>query len=383
MKKQSKKTVNRAKMLYADSEKSADMLYLGGVFVPDPFLAFVIGGKRICFVNGLEYGRVSKSSAFDAVYSLEEALIEAAAFFKKKKAELIDLIKFFVAKNAVDELIVPMDFPAWLYAGLQKESVAITVCEGLLFPERAIKTAEQAALIEEGNQASIAGFMAVEAILEKSLIKNGFIYYKKQLVTAEMLKAEIEIACLRSGGISSHTIVACGDQACDPHCGGSGPIKPNELIIVDIFPRVKHTGYFGDMTRTFLKGKASSVQKKLVKTVKTAQSMAIKLVSACIAAKVVHQVVCDHFEQSGYKTEKVNGVPQGFIHSTGHGVGLDIHEMPRLSNNADKLEEGMVVTVEPGLYYPGVGACRIEDVVLVKKAGHKLLSQYHYKWEIE
>lgn len=373
----------RAVLLYGDSESNADLLYLGKLFVPDAFLACQLEGKRsVCFLNQLEYARGVKESEFEDVYSLEDALKESKKVFRKEKAGLVDLVKYLAQVEGVNEFIVPERFPAGLYADLKHARIAVSIAEGPIFPQRAVKSAAEADKMREGNKASEAGFAVVEEILRSSKIKGRTVYYKSKPLTAEYLKYRIEVACLEKGAVSSHTIVACGDQVCDPHCRGSGTIYANELIVVDIFPRVTNTGYYGDMTRTLLKGKANEAQKQLVHAVHEAQKAALGVIKAGVSGKKVHEAVVGYFEKAGYTTGVVDGVPQGFIHSTGHGLGLDVHEEPRLGKIGGKLKVGNVVTVEPGLYYPGVGGCRIEDVVWVKKAGIEFLSDFHYDWMI-
>jgi Xaa-Pro aminopeptidase len=218
--------------------------------------------------------------------------------------------------------------------------------------------------------------------LREATIQQGKLHYQGKFLTSERLKEEIEIACLRAGAVSGHTIAAGGDQACDPHCSGSGVLRANELIIIDVFPRVVATGYHGDMTRTFLKGKASEEQKRLVATVRAAQQKALESIRAGVTGDSIHQKVVDHFEEHGYRTDRAAKQPFGFFHGTGHGLGLEVHESPRLSAGGPKLRAGQVVTVEPGLYYPGLGAVRIEDVVRVTKEGSEMLSNCHYRWLI-
>jgi Xaa-Pro aminopeptidase len=191
------------------------------------------------------------------------------------------------------------------------------------------------------------------------------------------------MACLAAGGVSSGTIAAGGDQACDPHQRGAGPLRPNELVIVDVFPRMSATGYFGDMTRTFLRGRASDRQRELVAAVRAAQTAALKKIRAGVDGRLVHLAATEVFESRGFKTEVGKAGSTGFFHGTGHGVGLAIHEPPRLNRTANiLLKKGSVVTVEPGLYYPGLGACRIEDVVQVTEAAPRLLSSLPYDWEL-
>ena len=183
----------------------------------------------------------------------------------------------------------------------------------------------------------------------------------------------------------SGLIAAAGDQAVDCHCSGSGPIAANVLIVVDIFPRMSTSGYYGDMTRTYLKGRASASQRRLVKTVREAQQLALSLIKPGVSGASIHKAVSTFFEQRGYATglNPSSGYHEGFFHGLGHGLGLDIHEERSLSLRGTRaLRAGMVTTVEPGLYYLGLGGCRIEDVALVTEKGCELLSKHSYRWEI-
>ena len=195
-----------------------------------------------------------------------------------------------------------------------------------------------------------------------------------------MLRAEIDSAVLRAGGVPTGTIVAGGDQACDPHERGHGPLHADSLIILDVFPRDAKSGYFGDMTRTVLRGRASEAQRKLWETVKAGQALALKRIKAGIDGMTIHKAIQEFFASRGFTTGVRNGRRVGFFHGTGHGLGLEIHEHPRLQKVV--LKDRQVLTVEPGLYYPGVGGARQEDVVVVTKTGCRILSRFPKQLEI-
>ncbi|HET7625976.1 MAG TPA: M24 family metallopeptidase, partial [Verrucomicrobiae bacterium] len=202
-------------------------------------------------------------------------------------------------------------------------------------------------------------------------------------LTSEKLRGIIETAILQTCGVANRTIVAGGRQGCDPHESGHGPLRANETIILDIFPRSQKTGYFGDITRTVVRGHASEAIRKLYDTVLRGQKLAFEKVRANCATAEVHKTVQDFFESQGYKTGKRNGRMEGFFHGTGHGLGLDIHEAPRMgSNSTGILKTGMVVTVEPGLYYPDLGGVRLEDVALVTNRAPRNLTRFEKILEI-
>lgn len=377
-----KNTVIR--FLYAASEASADIFYLSGVFVPDAFLAFEVGSRSYGVVNRLEFGRVAAQSRLDEVLLLE-SVKEAAAKRLKRAPKAVgpsELMQYFAKEFAADSVEVPADFPAIYYAELQAAGLKVAVVSDEFYPQRAIKTEAEARAIRAGNAASAAGIRAAEAVLRDSVIDGKRLKYRGRTLTSERLRTLIDQACLEKGAVAHNTIVAGGAQGCDPHEGGHGPLKPHELIIVDVFPRVQKTGYHGDMTRTFLKGRANDAQRALVGAVKAAHQAAMDKVKAGVAGGTVHQAACDVFDAQGYVTERRGDGFVGFIHSTGHGLGLEVHEAPRLSPGAPRLRKGQVVTVEPGLYYPEIGGCRIEDVVWVTADGSEKLSSMHYRWEI-
>jgi Xaa-Pro aminopeptidase len=153
--------------------------------------------------------------------------------------------------------------------------------------------------------------------------------------------------------------------------------------VVDIFPQRIEDGYWGDMTRTYLKGRASDAQRRLVRTVKRAHKLAIEMIKPGVRGGRVHEAVEQFFAREGYETDKIQPEPKGFFHALGHAVGLEIHEEPIMRHGADfRFRKGMVMTVEPGLYYRGLGGARIEDVVHVVPGGNEKISAAPYKWEI-
>lgn len=370
-------------LLYAASEHSADLLYFGGFSAPDPFAALEAGGRKLALFNALEFGRAKKESSFDEVLSLEEYQEKARKRWKTAAPSVAQVIATLAFERGQKLFTIADDFPAALASKLNALGVKTRFADGALFPERELKTAFEILALKEGNRCAARGIDAGARLLRAAKVRGGKLFYKGEVLTSERLKFAIEVACLEAGSLSLNTIAAGGDQACDPHCTGQGPIRANELVIFDVFPRVQKTGYFGDMTRTFLKGRASDAQRSLVAAVAAAQKGALKAITAGVNGRAVHRGVIAEFEKRGYKTTRTEKGARGFFHGTGHGVGLEIHEMPRLSGAVDcTLAAGAVVTVEPGLYYPGLGACRIEDVVQVTDGKPRMLSSYPYEWEL-
>jgi Xaa-Pro aminopeptidase len=370
-------------LLYASTHHSADMLYFGRVEVHDPFIAFGLpNGKKITIQSALEFGRVKKNGGFDAVLPLEDCRARARKRFNAK-AGVAEIIATVAKEHGVRRFRVPDDFPAHLYVKLTKLGLRLELACGLLFPEREIKTAREAEFIREGNRLCSVGFTVAERILRAARIKGRTLVHRGKVLTSESLRFALETAIREQGGDPRDTIVAGGDQACDPHERGSGPLHPHELIIVDIFPKVLATGYHGDMTRTYLKGRPREVQRRMVATVREAQLRATRAIRAGVDGREIHGLVSECFMEAGYETRHGKKGSVGFFHGTGHGLGLEVHDPGRISPAVSApLKLGSVLTVEPGLYYPGLGGCRWEDVVQVTKGPAKMLSRHPYRWEI-
>ncbi len=368
-------------LLYSDTARSADALYFGGVDVPDPFVALGVRGRKIAVVSALEFGRVKRASDFGTVLPLESWVERARKAWPRRKPGPAHVIALLARELRTGALTVPGDFPAGLYQELRDLGLRVEVSQGPLFPQREVKTPAEAEALREGNRCSAAGIAAAERVLRASRAKSGRLLYKGSVLTSERLKVAVETACIEEGSVSNSTIIAGGDQACDPHNRGSGPLRPNEMIIVDVFPRVSATGFHGDMTRTFLKGRPSDAQRSIVAAVRAAQLAALATIRAGVDASAVHRKVSETFVSRGFETRSTASGSVGFFHGTGHGLGLEVHEPPRMNAVSDyPLKKGTVVTVEPGLYYPGIGACRIEDVVQVTAGSPRMLSRYSYEW---
>jgi len=371
-------------LLYASTHHSADILYFGGVEMHDPFIAFGdTRGRRITVQSPLELGRVKRTSRFHTILPLDACRERAQQRFTGKVGTA-EIIATLAKEYKIRRFRIPADFPTHLYLKLTGLGIKLTLAEGMLFPEREIKTDHEVTCIREGNRLCAVGFAVAEGILRASRIRGRQLFYRGQVVTSENLRCAIETAILGEGGSPQDTIVAGGDQACDPHERGSGPLRPHELIIIDIFPRVTANGYHGDMTRTYLKGRPREVQRRLVATVREGQKLALKAIRAGVVSSTVHEIITECFAEAGYETRHGKQGSVGFFHGTGHGLGLEVHDpgVGISSRVSAPLKEGSVLTVEPGLYYPGLGGCRWEDVVQVTRGAPRMLSHHPYNWEI-
>ena len=373
------------RLVVAASETSADIVYPTKFWAPDAFMLLVQNGRLTLLLSDLEVDRGRKQAQADEIVSLSE-FTEAAENKKAlgKNPEYGKVLACFLRSRRVRRAEVPADFPLGLADTLRKAGIALKpVTNGNFWPERERKTPEELAHLRRAQKITAVGMARAVEVLEAAEIgKKNTLRWGGSALTSERLRSEIDTAVLRAGGAPGDTIVAGGEQACDPHERGSGPLRAGELIILDIFPRDAQSGYFGDMTRTVVKGQATDAQRKLYSTVQAGQKMALDGLRAGADGIKLHEQVKQFFKNEGFPTEKRDGRWVGFFHGTGHGLGLELHENPRY-NKTKKFQPGQVFTVEPGLYYPGLGGVRIEDVAAVSaEGGPQILSRFEKRLEL-
>ncbi len=365
-------------LLHSDSEDS-DQYFLSGFDAPDPFVTLYDGAVRLLFARSLEYGRArSESRAASVERYVDFDHEELIAEYGRQEATDRALARF-LDSHGVESVAVPPRFPLRTADGLREQGVSVSADrESALTGIRATKTDEEIGNIREAQRANEAAMECAEELIASADIDDqGRLRHDGDVLTSERVTEEIEVALLRHGCALDETIVACGRDAADPHDRGSGPLLADEPIIVDIFPRSKATKYHSDMTRTFVRGEPDDTLREWYDLTAEAKAAALDALEPGTTGEAVHGAACDVYEDAGLPTLRSDERTEtGFIHSTGHGVGLDVHELPRVSPGGDELRPGHVVTVEPGLYDPEVGGVRIEDIVVVTEEGYENLVDY-------
>lgn len=382
----------KARLIISESEQGADMLHATGFRAPDPFVWLESCGRRSILLSDLEIDRGRKQARVDEVVSQSEleAALEKKATKRKQasKPTAVEVIAAFLKARGGSRPLVPADFPLGLARELEEQGVRVTPVSGMFRPERQIKTPAEIRLMTEAARITEAGMeRGFEVLRAASIGPKNILRWGGGVLTSERLRIEIESAILRAGGIpAGNSIVACGEQACDPHERGHGPLKAHQLIILDLFPRAR-SGYYGDLTRTVIRGRATEAQARIWEVCLLGQKLALGSLRQGANGGVIHREVTEFFTQNGCPIRRVGvgkdgegGRWSGFFHGTGHGLGLDLHEEPRFG--AATLRAGQVFTIEPGLYIPGVGGVRHEDVALITAKGHKLLSRIKKPFEL-
>jgi Xaa-Pro aminopeptidase len=372
-------------------EHNADAYHLSGFLAPDPVICLRVAGKTYLAVSSLEYGRAEKEAPVDRLLSHDELEImrlarELKSGPKAYAAAVTNLLDELGALNA--PLVVPADFGVVYADELRARGVTLTpngkVFDGL----RRAKTEVEISHIQKTQEAVEAACAHAVRILEEAEVReDGTLEWGGETLTSERLRGEIDVELLRRGCAADGTIVAGGPQGADPHERGHGPLKAGESIIVDIFPVDLSTRYYSDMTRTFVKGEPNDGLQEMYYAVLESQEAALSMVKAGVNGKDIHNKVAEVLHAAGYKTnvhDQEEGKPltEGFFHGTGHGVGLEIHEAPRVSLADDRLIAGDVISVEPGVYDSEVGGVRIEDLVVVTEGGCRNLTSFPKRFVI-
>lgn len=374
--------MSKSCLIIDTSESNADLFYRTGFFVPDPCIYIENRGKKILVLSDLEIDRGREEATVDTVLSFSE-YIRKLPPGKRKKASFTEIVDIIFKELKIKSVSVPGRFPLKYADGLRKLGYKIIAKKSdPFFEDRLKKNKYEVESLKQSLRKTAEAMRVAVNIIGSSEIKNNKLYYKNKLLTSEFIKGEINSSLSRWGYAASHTIVASGVQGSMPHHSGAGPIFAKAPVVIDIFPRSQQTGYFGDMTRTVVKGVPSKELKKMYKVVLEGQKIGLSMIKQGVRSEYVHKAIVDYFEKSGFKTGIIDGKQQGFIHSTGHGLGLEIHEPPRVAMGDEILQSGNVVTVEPGLYYEKLGGIRIEDVVLVTNKGCEILSKFPKKFQV-
>ncbi len=354
----------QAKLLIASSEESADIFYASGFHAPDEFCYYETEQEKGIIVSPLEYSRaVSEARKDIRIFDRSQML--------KECGKDVPFPVFLSHRLGIETWQVPARFPFADAQDLIRAGIRLECARNApFFPERLCKTRTEIAAIRKSVQATEEMMRLLRSMLAETKVNSkGFLELAGNILTSEFLRSELEGTFKKMGYSASRTIIAHGPQGAEPHNIGSGPIREGEPVVADIFPRSDETGYWGDMTRTFVKGKAAPVVKKAFNAVLKASEAAKKVLRSGVIASEVHEAASEVLRSAGFQTGRTKeGLPCGFFHGLGHGVGLEIHEAPRVSPlNPKPLRAGNVVSVEPGLYYPEWGGIRLEDLVVITR----------------
>lgn len=348
------------------SSLDADMRYLTRFRTTDPVLFVKKSGEPgTIIVSQMEYERAARESTAIPVTRAQAGLTEILAEEKNRWKAYARMI----AGIAGGDVLVPPQFPAALARELEAFS-RFTVDDDTVLKQRAVKSDDEIAAIARVQEATEAAMGGAISSIRSARARKGILYRGKTPLTSEILQTEVAVALLEHGCRAVDTIISCGEDSAIPHIRGSGALREDAPIILDIFPQEEESGYTADMSRTVVRGDPSPEILEMFEAVRGAQSLAATLVRPGATGAEVHGKVVDYFRERGFESNT-----RGFIHNLGHGVGLEVHELPVLGPGGGELSAGNVITLEPGLYYPGRGGVRLEDMGVVTPDGFRDLTK--------
>jgi Xaa-Pro aminopeptidase len=358
-------------LIHGDTLRSPEQRHEVPVAVPDPFLYVERDGERHVVVSSLEVERIREADSGLEVHAMEEFGIDEllAGGMHRDDAE-VEAWTRACRELGVSEAVAPFAFPIGLGQKLWQSGVQVVADPDLFKERRRVKTEAELAGIRRAQRACEEGMRTAKAMLGEG-------------VTSEEVRAAIERVFSEHGAVADEIIVSHGAQSAIGHEMGSGAIGANEPVVIDLFPRDRASGCYADMTRTFVVGEPSDDLHEWHRLCKEGLDLALAAIRPGIAGAELHRLVCELFHEHGYQTQlsKQPGevLVDGFFHSLGHGVGLEVHEAPALGRSGEELVAGDVVAVEPGLYRSGYGGCRLEDLVLVTEDGCENLTDFPYE----
>jgi Xaa-Pro aminopeptidase len=376
----SKTTDDRAVLLFGETYHHPNIFYRSGFLAPDPVVLVDRGGDdTTLWTSRLEEGRARKEAKVKEVRCSEELGLSEMLKKAGSEQDAWSLLLQAVCKehglNAVD---VDADFPALYADQLRQADIDITPRADLYRRERRIKTPQELAAIEQTENAGMDALQRAIDVIAQADIKDGLLYRDGEPLSGDDLIYTVESRLLELGCTTTDSICAGGPDSADPHRNTSEVLRVGLPIVLDIFPFHKTTRYWGDMTRTVVRGTPPPEVQRMWDAVREAQQLGVDMIKPGVNGRDVHYAICDVFKSYGYaslpKPYRDIKSDARFIHGTGHGLGLDIHEFPRISDVDVILELGDVVTVEPGLYDPRLGGIRIEDLVVVTETGCRNLT---------
>lgn len=367
-------------LIYADTMHTPELRHEVPVPVPDPFLYVEKNGTRHVVITSFEIDRMSEAGV--QAHPLEEFGWDDLVGKGPREQQLLTLLVQAVEGLDVKDAIVPHTFPLELADSLRAKGIEITPDRSFFNKRRRAKNETEVAGIRKSQRGTEAAMDAARDLFRRAQTSNGTLTVDGETLTCELVKSAVTDVFNKHGLASDEMIVAHGPQTALGHDMGSGPIAAGEPIVLDLFPRDRDSGCYADMTRTFAIGEPPDELVEYHRLVKEALDRTIEAVKPGADGCSIYQIACDVFHEADYPTQlsKKEGevLDRGFYHGLGHGVGLEVHEAPWLSRDPGTIEVGDVITLEPGLYRPGFGGCRLEDLILVTEDGGENLTQYPY-----
>jgi Xaa-Pro aminopeptidase len=377
-----------ALLLHGDTERSAALRHEIPLAIGDPFLFAEVDGRRYVLTSHVESERIKRA--------LPDA--ELLDFFELGYKELVshgmslpdasrEVEARAVREIGLEEAVVPGDFPLGLGDRLRQDGVVLTVDDAAVDLRRRAKTPAELDGIRAAQRAAEAGMSAAAALLARAQPgREGRLEADGEPLLAEDVRSALRAASAEHGAPCPPDVIVASVWQGSGHEPGTGPLPAGLPIHVDLWPRHEETACWADMARIFVVGDPASEHADLIaertRLVQEALEHSEASVRPGITGRELFDATCDLFESAGYATQRTTGQGgglDGFQHSLGHGVGLEVHEAPPLGlAGHDPLVPGDVIAIEPGLWDGQIGGVIFEDLVLVTETGCEVLTQFPY-----
>jgi len=370
-------------LIHADTDRDPTMRHEVPLTIPDPFLYIEHDGRRYAVITAFERERLGAAAPdIEALAPEQFGMDELLRGGTPPADAWLQVYTRALREIGVAEAAVPSRFPVEIVDHLRSQGVTLRVDRELFDGRRRSKNATEIAGLRRAQRACEAALDVARQMLRDSEARDGFLQLDGEPLTSERIKAEMQRVFLAHGTVADEFIVASGAQGAVGHDMGSGRIAADLPVVFDLWPRDTATAVYTDMTRTYVVGEVPDEIREYHRLCKEALDRTTEAAKPGVNGRALMQIACDLFAEHGYPTQltKKPGevLDSGFFHGLGHGVGLEVHERPRLSVTGDDLIPGDVITLEPGLYRAGYSGVRLEDILLVTDDGVETVTQYPY-----
>ncbi|MDD2472999.1 MAG: M24 family metallopeptidase, partial [Methanoculleus sp.] len=296
----------------------ANVRYLTRFRTSDPVVYMQKSGERgMIVVPQMEHERAVRESTAAVVTRADAGYLE----YIKAGESRWRATAHMIADLAGGPVLVPATFPLALARELESFHPVFVDAANTVEGMRAVKTPEEIERIRSVQRVTEAALDRGLSLIRASIPRGGLLRRDGAPLTAEAVRTEMHTFLLAHGCRGVDTIVSCGLDTALPHNAGAGPLREDEPIVIDIYPQHEQTGYYADMTRTVVKGEPSPEIREMYEAVRDAKTLGISMIRAGATGADLYQAVVEFFCDRGYESDT-----RGFIHSLGHGVGLEIHE---------------------------------------------------------
>jgi Xaa-Pro aminopeptidase len=374
-------------LIVGDTVRTPELRHEVPLAITDPFVYAEIDGRRIAVIGAMEVSLVDALGAGLEVRPTEEfGADEVRRSGLAPRAAADELAIRVVRGLGIERAHVPRAFPLGLADALRSSGVALEVDQKLFDDRRRRKSTHELAGIRRAQRAAEAGMATARDLLARAEPANECLSIDGEPLTCELVKTRIQATFLAHGAVADEVIVSHGPQTATAHDIGSGPISPDDVVLLDLFPVDLESACFADLSRTFVLGRAPSEFREWHALCCEALALASAEVRPGANGREIYRLVSRFFADRGFPTllTKPEGevLLDGFYHGLGHGVGLEVHEAPGLGTLGEELVAGDVITIEPGLYRDGFGGVRVEDLLHVTEDGYELLTDCPYELEV-